>query len=25
VRAVMRHCTAELGIETEFVDIPTGL
>jgi len=25
VRAVMRHCNAELGIETEFVDIPTGL
>jgi dinuclear metal center YbgI/SA1388 family protein len=25
VRAVMSHCAAELGIETEFVDIPTGL
>ncbi|MDR0302291.1 MAG: Nif3-like dinuclear metal center hexameric protein [Treponema sp.] len=25
VRAVMQHCAAELGIETEFVDIPTGL
>jgi dinuclear metal center YbgI/SA1388 family protein len=25
VRAVMRHCTAELGIEAEFVDIPTGM
>jgi len=25
VRAVMRHCADELGIETEFVDIPTGL
>jgi dinuclear metal center YbgI/SA1388 family protein len=25
VRAVMRHCASELGIETEFVDIPTGL
>ena len=25
VRAVMAHCAAELGIETEFIDIPTGL
>ncbi|MCL2759269.1 MAG: Nif3-like dinuclear metal center hexameric protein [Treponema sp.] len=25
VQAVMRHCSAELGIETEFLDIPTGL
>ena len=25
VQAVMRHCTAELGIEAEFIDIPTGL
>jgi dinuclear metal center YbgI/SA1388 family protein len=25
VRAVMNHCIAELGIEAEFVDIPTGL
>ena len=25
VRAVMKHCEAELGIETEFIDIPTGL
>ena len=25
VRAVMRHCAEELGVETEFLDIPTGL
>jgi len=25
VQAVMRHCAAELGIETEFIDVPTGL
>ena len=25
VQAVMHHCTAELGIEAEFLDIPTGL
>jgi putative NIF3 family GTP cyclohydrolase 1 type 2 len=25
VQAVMRHCISELGIEAEFVDIPTGL
>jgi dinuclear metal center YbgI/SA1388 family protein len=25
VQAVMRHCMAELGIEAEFIDIPTGL
>jgi putative NIF3 family GTP cyclohydrolase 1 type 2 len=25
VRAVMRHCTEELHIDTEFVDVPTGL
>jgi len=25
VQAVMRHCIAELGIEAEFVDVPTGL
>jgi len=25
VQAVMRHCTAELGISAEFIDIPTGL
>jgi len=25
VQAVMRHCIDELGIEAEFVDIPTGL
>jgi dinuclear metal center YbgI/SA1388 family protein len=25
VQAVMRHCNAELGIETEFIDVPTGL
>jgi dinuclear metal center YbgI/SA1388 family protein len=25
VQAVMRHCSAELGIETEFIDVPTGL
>jgi len=25
VQAIMRHCSAELGIETEFIDIPTGL
>jgi dinuclear metal center YbgI/SA1388 family protein len=25
VRAVMKHCETELGIETEFIDIPTGL
>jgi len=25
VRAVMRHCIAELGITAEFIDIPTGL
>jgi dinuclear metal center YbgI/SA1388 family protein len=24
VQAVMRHCIAELGIEAEFVDVPTG-
>ena len=24
-QAVMRHCIAELGIEAEFIDIPTGL
>jgi dinuclear metal center YbgI/SA1388 family protein len=23
--AVMRHCSEELGIDTEFIDIPTGL
>ena len=25
VQAVMRHCIAELGVEAEFIDIPTGL
>jgi len=25
VQAVMRHCIAELGIDAEFVDVPTGL
>jgi dinuclear metal center YbgI/SA1388 family protein len=25
VQAVMRHCIAELGIEAEFIDVPTGL
>jgi len=25
VRAVMRHCAEELHIDTEFIDIPTGL
>jgi dinuclear metal center YbgI/SA1388 family protein len=25
VRAVMQHCIKELGIEAEFVDVPTGL
>ena len=25
VQAVMRHCIAELGIDAEFIDIPTGL
>ena len=25
LRSVMRHCAAELGIDTEFIDIPTGL
>jgi len=25
VQAVMRHCAAELGIDAEFIDIPTGL
>jgi dinuclear metal center YbgI/SA1388 family protein len=25
VQAVMRHCQTELGIDTEFIDIPTGL
>jgi len=25
VQAVMRHCAAELKIETEFLDLPTGL
>jgi len=25
LQAVMRHCMAELGIDAEFVDIPTGL
>ena len=25
VQAVMRYCIAELGIEAEFVDVPTGL
>jgi dinuclear metal center YbgI/SA1388 family protein len=25
VQAVMRHCISELGIEVEFVDVPTGL
>jgi dinuclear metal center YbgI/SA1388 family protein len=24
-QAVMRHCGTELGIDTEFIDIPTGL
>ncbi|MCL1931423.1 MAG: Nif3-like dinuclear metal center hexameric protein [Treponema sp.] len=24
-RAVMRHCTEELHIDTEFIDVPTGL
>ncbi|MDR1839967.1 MAG: Nif3-like dinuclear metal center hexameric protein [Treponema sp.] len=25
VRAVMRHCQTELGIDVEFIDVPTGL
>lgn len=25
LQAVMRHCRTELGIDTEFIDIPTGL
>ena len=25
VQAVMRHCIAELGVDAEFLDIPTGL
>jgi len=25
VQAVMRHCAAELGINAEFIDVPTGL
>jgi dinuclear metal center YbgI/SA1388 family protein len=25
VQALMRHCSAELKIDTEFVDVPTGL
>jgi len=25
LQAVMRHCTAELGIDAEFIDVPTGL
>jgi dinuclear metal center YbgI/SA1388 family protein len=25
VQAVMRHCISELGIEAEFIDVPTGL
>jgi len=25
VQAVMRHCIAELGIDAEFIDVPTGL
>lgn len=25
VRAVMRHCAAELNIDVEFIDVPTGL
>jgi len=25
VQAVMRHCAAELGISSEFIDVPTGL
>ena len=25
LQAVMRHCIAELGIEAEFIDVPTGL
>jgi len=25
VQAVMRHCMSELGIDAEFIDIPTGL
>ena len=25
LRAVMRHCAGELHIETEFIDVPTGL
>ena len=25
VQAVMRHCQTELGIDAEFVDVPTGL
>jgi putative NIF3 family GTP cyclohydrolase 1 type 2 len=24
-QAVMRHCTEKLGIDAEFIDIPTGL
>ncbi|MCL2244664.1 MAG: Nif3-like dinuclear metal center hexameric protein [Treponema sp.] len=25
LRSVMRHCAAELGMDTEFIDVPTGL
>jgi putative NIF3 family GTP cyclohydrolase 1 type 2 len=25
VRSVMRHCSEELHIDTEFIDVPTGL
>ena len=25
LQAVMRHCKAELGVELEFIDVPTGL
>ncbi|MCL2412274.1 MAG: Nif3-like dinuclear metal center hexameric protein, partial [Treponema sp.] len=25
LKSVMRHCIAELGIEAEFIDVPTGL
>ena len=25
LRSVMRHCTEELGIDAEFIDVPTGL
>jgi dinuclear metal center YbgI/SA1388 family protein len=25
IQAVMRHCTAELGVDAEFIDVPTGL